>query len=50
MKIIIHGLGKKTSFFTSKPHEGSVVFHANNRYAPCRGCFHCWLQNAFFAL
>ena len=25
-----------------------MAIHANNQYAPCRGCFQCWLKNAGF--
>ena len=48
MKVIIHDLREGTAFSPKKPDKDSVVIHANNQYAPCRGCFQCWLKNAGF--
>lgn len=48
MKVIIHDLSEGTAFSPKKPDKDSVVIHANNQYAPCRGCFQCWLKNAGF--
>lgn len=48
MKVIIHDLSEGTAFSPKKPDKDSVVIHANNQYAPCRGCFQCWLENAGF--
>lgn len=48
MKVIIHDIHKWTSFSPEKSDKHSVVIYADNPYAPCRGCFKCWLKNAGF--
>ena len=48
MKTIIHDLGAEIIYSLEKPDEDSVVIHADNQYASCRGCFQCWLKNAGF--
>ena len=50
MKVIIHDLSEWISFFPGQSNKDSVVLHANNQYAPCRGCFKCWLKNAGFCI
>ena len=50
MKTIIHDLGGKLPDWLGKPDADSVVIHADRRYAPCLGCFHCWLKNAGFCV
>lgn len=45
MQVIIHDLDDDTFGslqFTGKP----VVINANDKAAPCQGCFKCWLKNA----
>ena len=48
MKVIIHDLREGEALFLGKSDKDSVVIHANNQYAPCCGCFKCWLKNAGF--
>lgn len=43
MKMIIHDLGEE--FNSSLSSEGSSVFYADGKYAPCKGCFHCWTKH-----
>ena len=50
MKVIIHDLGDEITSTLEKSNEYSVVIHADNQYAPCRGCFKCWLKNAGFCI
>lgn len=50
MKTIIHDLGAEIIYSLEKPDEDSVVIHADNQYASCRGCFQCWLKNAGFCI
>ncbi len=50
MKVIIHDLSDEITYTLEKPHEDSVVIHANNQYSPCQGCFQCWLKNAGFCI
>ncbi len=50
MKVIIHDLSEEVSFSPKNSDEDLVVIHANNQYAPCRGCFKCWLKNAGFCI
>ena len=50
MKVIIHDLREGEALFLGKSDKDSVVIHANNQYAPCCGCFKCWLKNAGFCI
>ncbi len=50
MKVIIHDLGDAATRTLEKLNAYSVVIHADNQYAPCRGCFKCWLKNAGFCI
>ena len=50
MKVMIHDLDEGTAFTPGKSDKDSVIIHANNQYAPCRGCFQCWLKNAGFCV
>ena len=50
MKTIIHDLGEGMAETRKKPDADLVVIHANNQYAPCQGCFKCWLKNAGFCV
>ena len=50
MKVIIHDLREGEALSQEKSDKDSVVIHANNQYAPCCGCFKCWLKNAGFCI
>ena len=50
MKVILHDLGEEIAIPLGKNNKDSVVIHANNQYAPCRGCFQCWLKNPGFCI
>lgn len=50
MKVIIHDLREGEALFLGKSDKDSVVIHANNQYAPCCGCFKCWLKNNGFCI
>lgn len=50
MKVILHDLGEEIAIPLGKKDKDSVVIHANNQYAPCRGCFQCWLKNPGFCI
>ena len=50
MKVILHDLGEEIASPLGKNNKDSVVIHANNQYAPCRGCFQCWLKNPGFCI
>ena len=50
MKVIIHDLREREALSQEKSDKDSVVIHANNQYAPCCGCFKCWLKNAGFCI
>ena len=50
MKVIIHDLREGEALSQEKSDKDSVVFHANNPYSPCQGCFQCWLKNAGFCI
>ena len=50
MKVIIHDLREGAALSQEKSDKDSVVIHANNQYAPCCGCFKCWLKNAGFCI
>ena len=41
---------KQTSLLLKLPDENVVVFTADGQYAPCRGCFACWLKNTGFCV
>ena len=42
MKVIIHDLGESyNSLFSEKCDE---IIVADGKYAPCQGCFDCWLK------
>ncbi|HCM24730.1 MAG TPA: hypothetical protein DHW78_10465 [Ruminococcaceae bacterium] len=49
MQVIIHDLDDE--FFKSlRREEGITVINANDKYAPCQGCFRCWLKNAGYCV
>ena len=48
MKVVIHDLGEGISSSPGTSDQDLIVIHANNQYAPCHGCFQCWLKNAGF--
>lgn len=48
MRTIIHDIGDEAIRSLAVPDGDSVFIHADNKYAPCRGCFKCWLKNAGF--
>ena len=50
MKTIIHDLGEEITRSLEKSDADLVIIHADNQYAPCRGCFRCWLKNAGFCI
>lgn len=50
MNVILHDLGEEIAIPLGKKDKDSVVIHANNQYAPCRGCFQCWLKNPSFCI
>ena len=50
MKTIIHDLNKADFSAFELPDENVVVFTADGQYAPCRGCFACWLKNVGFCV
>ena len=50
MKVMIHDLDEGTAFAPGKSDKDLAIIHANNQYAPCRGCFQCWLKNAGFCV
>lgn len=50
MKVIIHDLGDEVTCALKTSNEYSAVIHADNQYAPCRGCFKCWLKNSGFCI
>ena len=50
MKTIIHDFNKETSSAFELPDENVVVLNADGHYAPCRGCFACWLKNTGFCV
>lgn len=43
MKILIHDRNKEFHDHISIGFDR--VLHADGRYAPCQGCFHCWTKN-----
>lgn len=50
MKVVIHDLGEEITHLLEKSDANLVVIHADHQYAPCRGCFKCWLKNAGFCI
>lgn len=50
MKVLIHDLGEGAALFPGETGTDSLVVHADGRYAPCRGCFKCWLKNSGFCV
>ena len=50
MKTIIHDLNKADFSAFELPDENVVVFTADGQYAPCSGCFACWLKNTGFCV
>ena len=50
MKTIIHDLNKADFSAFELPDENVVVLNADGHYAPCRGCFACWLKNTGFCV
>ena len=50
MKTIIHDFNKETFSAFELPDENVVVFTADGQYAPCSGCFACWLKNTGFCV
>lgn len=50
MKTIIHDFYKETFSAFELPDENVVVLNADGHYAPCRGCFACWLKNTGFCV
>ena len=43
MKILIHDLPEMENVIKNKKYDESI--YADGRYAPCRGCFHCWTKH-----
>ncbi len=43
MKTVLHDLGDEIASSLEKTDEHSVVIHADDQYASCRGCFKCWV-------
>ncbi len=50
MKVIIHDLGDEITDTLEKSNTHSIIFQADHLYAPCRGCFQCWLKNPGFCV
>lgn len=50
LRTVIHDLNIEGLAALGLPEEDTVIFHADGRYAPCRGCFQCWLKNAGFCV
>lgn len=42
MKIIVHDLGKE--YHEKLQKKADKVIWADGKYAPCKGCFHCWTK------
>ena len=50
MQVIIHDM-EEDAFISSKSFDkDSIVIKADGRYAPCQGCFKCWLKHAGFCV
>lgn len=49
MQVIIHDLDDAL-FKSLCCEKGSVVINANEKSAPCQGCFKCWLKNAGYCV
>lgn len=43
MKILIHDLGE--NYNSILKDSADLIIHADGKYAPCKGCFHCWTKN-----
>lgn len=43
-RLIIHDLSDLDFEALNLPMENTTVVHADGKYAPCQGCFGCWLQ------
>ncbi len=43
MKTVLHDLGDEIASSLEKSDEDSVVIHADDQYASCRGCVKCWV-------
>ena len=43
MRIIIHDLNEEYNAHFKEIADR--VVHADGKYAPCQGCFHCWTKN-----
>ncbi len=45
MRVLIHDLDERELSALGEFKEDTTVVAANGRYAPCKGCFKCWLKN-----
>lgn len=45
MKVLIHDLPEK-QFQRMKIENEITVIQVDGAYAPCQGCFKCWLKNS----
>ena len=50
MKTIIHDLGKQIAPLREQSGKDAVFLDADNRYAPCLGCYSCWLKNPGYCI
>lgn len=50
MRTIIHDLAPETIAVLAVPDATTRLFSADGRYAPCQGCFQCWLKNPGFCV
>ena len=44
MKLLIHDLPPETFESLLTNNDDTTVIDASGKYAPCRGCFNCWLK------
>jgi len=44
VKLLIHDLPDELFSTLSLPEDGMTVIAANGKFAPCQGCFACWLK------
>ena len=50
MRTVMHDLGDEIHALLEKADADTLVLHGDARYATCRGCFKCWLQNAGYCV
>lgn len=43
MTVLIHDLGEE--YNTILKDSADLLIHADGKYVPCKGCFHCWTKN-----